>query len=111
MPSPSPQELALVMCLRNHASALPPGASKTAALLRSHAIALESANDAGRRLAEFEQYAAHYKGLRDEPAVGVSEADWDAVVRDVRIRAKAAIRSKGLDRSLLGRLSALFGTS
>lgn len=111
MLNPSPQELALVAFLRSQAVALPPGASKTADLLRSHANALESANDAGRCLVEFEKYAAHYKGLRDEPAVCVSESDWTALVREVRICAKAAVRSKGLDRSLVGRLNALFGTS
>lgn len=98
-------------CLRSHADALPPDASKTSDLLRSHAIALESSKDAGQCLMEFEKYAAHYKGLRDELAVGISDSDWTALVRDVRIHAKAAVRSKGLDRSLLGRLSAMFGTS
>lgn len=110
MLSRSPQELALVACLRSQATELPPDAAKTADLLRSHANAIESASDAGQCLAEFQKYAAHYKGLMDERAVGVSESDWTALVREVRIRAKAAVRSKGLDRSLLGRLSALFGT-
>jgi hypothetical protein len=99
---------ALVAALRARAAELPPEASGPSTLLSKYASEIDDSASPNEALKKFSEFAMHYKGLRDLVVPGVAESEWFAFVDEVRGLSKSAMRSMGLDRTLLGRLHVLF---
>ncbi len=99
---------ALVTALRTTAAALPIEATAAATALSKYAAQIEQPSTADEALKNFNAFAMHYKGLRDMLVPGRSENEWLSFVNEVRSLSKAAMYERGLNRTLFGRVRALF---
>ena len=99
----------LVIALRARADRLPEEATETSTLLRQYASEIEDLTTSDEALERFNATAVHYKGLRDLLVPGVGDGEWFSFVDEARRLSKAAVRARGLDKTLLGKLHALFG--
>jgi len=100
--------LTLVEALRRHARALPQAAHEVAAMLDLYASEIQAPSTSDQALLRFERFAFHFKGLRDIIVPGRTETEWRVSVKELRAFARSALRFRGLDPSLLGRLQHLF---
>jgi hypothetical protein len=98
---------ALVVALRDRAVRLPASASESATLLFKYASEIELASSTNEALKNFNAFATHHKGLRDLLVPGLTADEWVSFVDRVRGLSKAAMRTQGLDRTLLGRVLSL----
>jgi hypothetical protein len=111
MPQPVQSQSAthsLVTALRTTAAQLPTDATATATALSRYAAQIEEPSTADEALKNFNAFAMHYKGLRDLLVPGCSETEWLSFVNEVRSLSKAAMYERGLNRTLLARVRALF---
>jgi len=100
--------VALVAALRKQGRALSPQASETAKLLTNYAAEIENPESTYAALTRFAEFAMHYKGLRDIAVPELPDSEWVSFVEEVRVLSRTAMREKGLDKSLLGRIHSLF---
>lgn len=103
-------ERVLIAALEKGARLLPSSAAETADLLRKYATEIAEPTTRDKALISFDRLASDYKGLRDFVVPGVSESEWFRVVEELRVLSKSALRARGLDKSLVGRLRRLFGS-
>ena len=102
---------ALLGALRDRIARLPAEAVEAGSLLKRYAAELDQPSTSNQALMRFNALAFHYKGLRDLIVPGVGEAEWGSFVDKVRRLSRAALRAKGLDTSLIGRLQRIFARS
>jgi hypothetical protein len=96
----------LIALLRARAITLRQSAPAIGASLERHASDIEDDSKRDEALIYMDRYAHYYKGLIDQIVPGVDQSDWAAFVRNVRKLVREAVRKRGLDRSLIGRLCA-----
>jgi hypothetical protein len=100
--------LTLVEALRHHARSLPQAAHEVAAMLDLYASEIQAPSTSDQALVRFERFAFHFKGLRDIIVPGRTENEWLVTVKELRGLSRSAVRFRGLDPSLLGRLQHFF---
>jgi hypothetical protein len=102
---------ALVAALRLRAASLPAEATEAATLLSKYSLEIDHPSSENDALKNFNAIVMHHKGLRDLIVPGVRESEWVSFVNEARTLSKAAMRARGLDKTILGRLHALFNKS
>ncbi len=111
MPAPKPKmslPFALLEELLRQANALPHSAAATAALLQSYSAEIEDPSQTDNALVRLKEFSWHYKVMRDLAVAGVPEAEWFDFVGKVRNLSASACRARGLDHSMVGRVSSAF---
>jgi hypothetical protein len=84
----------LIEHIRVCARELPSEAGETAAMLQHYADEIESPLTREVMLKKFDEFAWHYKGLRDLIVPGVVQKDWEKLVKNISRDARAAIKAR-----------------
>lgn len=82
----------LIEQIRMCARQLSPAADEVAKMLQKCADEIEAPTTREEALKRFDEFAWHYKGLRDLIIPGVSEVDWNKQVKNLSRDARAAIK-------------------
>jgi hypothetical protein len=101
-------QVALLQELQREANSLPPSAASTAEMLRGYIDAVEDPSQTDAALVRLKEFSWHYKGMRDVIVIGVPDSEWFEFVAKVRKLSATACRARGLDQSLVGRISTAF---
>jgi hypothetical protein len=92
METPANADTQLIAALRGSADALPEEATETAGMLRRYALEIENHSTREAAVARFDEFAAHYKGLRDLIVPGIPQDVWDQQVNALRSLARSAMK-------------------